>query len=85
MISPAIAYTQIKLSMSARTAALMGLGGLGAAGLVYGANRLYKSLKPSISPIASTGIDTADDMAADGDENYVYRTNAAGEQVRERR
>jgi hypothetical protein len=80
MISPAITYTRIKMSLAGKALLGLGLGGLGLAGVGYAATR---KKAPSL---VSTDINAADRMADAGAEGtnrrFTYRTDASGNQVR---
>lgn len=83
MISPAIAYTRIKLSMG--LGAKIGLAGLAAAGLGYGAKRVYDSVVPSVSRSLGDRYDEMDrlqdDEGSTAEGRFTYEVDHKGRQV----
>ena len=88
MLSPAIAYTRIKMS-SLGFAAKAGLTVAGLGALAYGARKAYDSLAPSVSRNIDDRYDDADragnDEGSSDEGQFDYITNASGEQERVRR
>lgn len=82
MISPAIAYTRIKMSIAGKALIGLGLGGAGlAAAAAYGASK-----KKKVPVLASTNVNVAEQMANEGTEEnnrrFVTRTGPDGRPMR---